>query len=57
MRGVCPCDAIAAGSLMADKKTPPPVKKPVNLVWPLPPGSNSSIIWRTTGVTADREQL
>ena len=37
MRGVCPCDAIAAGSLTADKKTPPPVKKPVNLVWPLPP--------------------
>jgi DNA-binding beta-propeller fold protein YncE len=29
--------AIAAGSLNANKKTPPPVKKPVNLVWPLPP--------------------
>jgi DNA-binding beta-propeller fold protein YncE len=27
---------IAAGNLHADKKTPP-VKKPVNLVWPLPP--------------------
>jgi hypothetical protein len=26
-----------AGSLNADKKPPPPVKKPVNLVWPLPP--------------------
>ena len=29
--------AIVAGSLNADKKPPPPVKKPVNLVWPLPP--------------------
>jgi DNA-binding beta-propeller fold protein YncE len=30
--------AILAGNLNADsKKTPPPVKKPVNLVWPLPP--------------------
>jgi DNA-binding beta-propeller fold protein YncE len=30
--------AALAGNLSADnKKTPPPVKKPVNLVWPLPP--------------------
>jgi DNA-binding beta-propeller fold protein YncE len=29
--------AVFAGNLNADKKTPPPVKKPVNLVWPLPP--------------------
>jgi DNA-binding beta-propeller fold protein YncE len=29
--------AVLAGNLNADKKAPPPVKKPVNLVWPLPP--------------------
>jgi len=29
--------AMLGGNLNADKKTPPPVKKPVNLVWPLPP--------------------
>src|SRR5262245_40440638 len=29
--------AVLAGNLIADKKAPPSVKKPVNLVWPLPP--------------------
>jgi hypothetical protein len=34
---------IRGGNLNAEKKTPPPVKKPLNLVWPLPPKAQGQI--------------